>query len=69
MKSPAARACYDHTRALADAASARAQLVWLSLLLGATGLMLMAIGLALGDRSLYVHPELAHAAMLPIHWR
>jgi hypothetical protein len=64
-----ARPRYDHTRDMADAGTYRATMVWLCLLLGATGIVLAAIGLCTGNHSLYVHPELAHPAMLPIHWR
>ena len=60
---------YDHTREMADAGTYRATIVWLCLLIGLTGLALGAIALSTGNRSLYVHPELAHPAMLPIHWR
>jgi len=65
----APRPPYDHTRAMADAGTYRATVVWLCLLLGATGMVLAALSLLIGNHSLYVHPELAHPAMLPIHWR
>ncbi len=65
----ATRPRYDHTRDMADAGTCCATIVWLCLLMGATGISLIAIALMTGDRSLYVHPELPHPAMLPIHWR
>lgn len=60
---------YDHTREMADAGTDRATMVWLCLLMGTTGIILAAVGLMTGNHSLYVHPELTHPAMLPIHWR
>ncbi len=60
---------YDHTRDTADALTACAIMVWLCLLVGATGIALGAIALLTGNRSLYVHPELPHPALLPIRWR
>jgi hypothetical protein len=60
---------YDHTRDMADAGSACATMVWLCLLMGATGIVLAALALMTGNHSLYVPPELPHPAMLPIRWR
>jgi hypothetical protein len=67
MTSPRPR--YDHTRDMADAGSYRATIVWLCLLMGSTGIALTAISMMMANHSLYVHPELPHPAMLPIHWR
>jgi hypothetical protein len=54
---------------MADAGTQRATIVWLCLLMGSTGIALAAIAALTGNHSLYVHPELPHPAMLPIHWR
>lgn len=60
---------YDVTREMADAVTYRGMIVWLGLLLLLAAFTVGITALMIGNRHLYVHPDVAHPVTLPVHWR
>lgn len=60
---------YDVMREMADAVTYRGMIVWLGLLLLITAVTIGTIALVMGNKHLYVHPDVAHPVTLPVNWR
>jgi len=54
---------------MADAVTYRGMIVWLGLLLLLAAFTVGITALMIGNRHLYVHPDVAHPVTLPVHWR
>lgn len=60
---------YDVTREMADAVTYRGMIVVVGTLLLTSAIIIGSIALLIGNRHLYVHPDVVHPVTLPVHWR
>ncbi len=60
---------YDVTREMADAVAYRGMIIWVGVMFLIAAVIIVTIALLIGNRHLYVHPDVVHPVTLPVHWR
>jgi len=54
---------------MADAVAYRGMIIWVGVMFLIAAVIIVTIALLIGNRHLYVHPDVVHPVTLPVHWR
>jgi len=60
---------YDVFREMADAQRYRGGIILLCVFIVVSALIIAVTALLITNDNLYVHPEIAHPATIPVHWK